>query len=268
MRTIKRVPTIRLLTEYKNKIRNKIVPLKFVKLDGLKFYYTPGNMPQSPSPRVEGQEMHKRANGLFGSIAVDIGAHIGSYTLPLARTFKTVIAFEPNPYNRYILNLNVKLNKLSNVRVEPVALSNMTGVVPLYVQSDQGGTSSLNKKHYGIHYDKIVRVKVLRLDDFGFRNVGFVKIDVEGEELRVLKGASDTIERSKPVLGVEVHCPKVIRDSECHCDTCSFLRELGYVTRIVGEFVKTPVHWAWAEPKEWLSSREEAVTRSSMSAYR
>ncbi len=265
---MKRIPTIRDLTEYKNKIRNKVVPLKLVKLEGLKFYYTPGNMPQSPNPRVEGQEMHKRANGLSGNVAIDIGAHIGSYTLPLARTFEKVIAFEPNPYNRYILNLNVKLNKLGNVRVEPVALSNRTGVVRLYLQSDQGGTSSLNESHYGFRYDKTVWVNVLRLDDFKFQNVGFVKIDVEGEELRVLKGASETIEQSKPVLGIEVHCPKLIRDSECYCDTCTFLRELGYVTRIVGEFAKTPVHWTWGEPKEWRSLREEAVPRSTMSTYR
>jgi FkbM family methyltransferase len=190
--------------------------------------------------------MHQAIDNMTGGMAIDIGAHIGSYTLRMARHFQRVIAFEPNPFNRHILQLNLRLNEISNVRVEDAALSNRDQNDSFFLHRAADGTGSLNPNHYRFKYDKEVQVKVRKLDTFELEKVDLLKIDAEGSELDVLRGAKKTIGRSTPILAIEVHQANTAGEKPCNCDACNYLRLSGYDVTLLGDSVTTPVHWVLA----------------------
>jgi FkbM family methyltransferase len=246
--SLKPTTPIRFLNAYTNKIRDRLVPLRKTEVDGVKFYYSRGNEPQDPQAFRKNYEMHREIDRMSGETAIDVGAHIGSYTLRMASRFRHVIAFEPNPFNRHILKLNIQLNKIKNVHVEDAALSDTNGVSPLFLQRTTGGTGSLNPHHYGFKYDTAVQVKVRRLDEFEIPEVDVLKIDAEGNELQILKGASQTIDRTRPILAIEVHRSKNFHGVTCDCETCAYLSSLSYGLRLLGEHTPTPAHWVLASP--------------------
>jgi|GEM_PF-7072351 len=146
------------------------------------------------------------------SIFVDVGAHVGTWALPLSPFFRKVIAFEPNPLAYKSLLKNVKLNKMNNVIVENMALwNNPTGKLKM-VLYNAPSHSTLLKKHplENVTGDKIgeTKVKVTSLDYYlrsDKERIGLIKIDVEGGEVKVIEGAINTIEQHRPSLVIEVH---------------------------------------------------------------
>lgn len=148
-------------------------------------------------------------------IAIDIGANKGVYTHLLARLASGVEAFEPNPKIYRILTRTLP----SNVVAHQVALSNTVGtaelIVPMYGGGFSNQTATLNprKRNEGAG---VVQVTQRTLDSYGFSNIGFIKIDVEGFEAAVLTGARETIVRERPVLQIELeeqHTGQPIEDS-------------------------------------------------------
>jgi FkbM family methyltransferase len=136
-----------------------------------------------------------------GSVALDVGAHIGTHALTMARLVGPagrVYAFEPVKKTYRELRRNLELNGVTNVVALRYALGKGTaGVIemnPIH-PGEEGGTSV---GHGGD------RVELRSLDSFGFEQVSLIKIDVEGFELPVLDGAEDTIRRNRPVLVVEI----------------------------------------------------------------
>ncbi len=136
-------------------------------------------------------------------VAIDIGANKGVYTHVLSRLCQNVEAFEPNPKIYRILSRALP----SNVTAHQVALSDSTGtaelIVPMYGAGFSNQTASLNprKRNEGA---RSVTVPQRPLDSYGFNNVGFIKIDVEGFERAVIAGAKETIMRERPTLQVEI----------------------------------------------------------------
>jgi len=246
----RRIP--RLLHPYKEWAINTLFPMKTVELDQLKFRYLRRDAPpHNPEDFAKGIEFHQRIRRLTGRAAMDIGANIGSYTLPLARRFKVVTAFEPNEVHCRLLRLNVSLNKLRNVRVYEVALSDTDGTMPMYIRS--GGATSLDEKHYGLAYDRVFPVKTVRLDDFlsKFQGLDFIKMDAEGLELRILQGGLQLISIQMPTIALEVHRPRIAHNGSCTCSVCDWLRGLGYVIDVTGESSSVgDVHWVWAKPEK------------------
>jgi FkbM family methyltransferase len=245
---LKTTKPIRIFNAYANRIRDRLVPLRKTEIDGIKFYFSRGNEPQDPSVMGRTREMHQALDAMVGDTAIDVGAHIGSYTLRMAKRFRHVIAFEPNPFNRHILGLNLQLNRTGNVRVEEVALSDRDQISPFFLHRAADGTGSLDRFHYGFKYDKMVQVNVKRLDDFEFESVDVLKIDAEGSELPILRGATRTIERFSPILAIEIHNARSSTDASCLCEACSFLRDSAYNPRLLGDYTTTPVHWVLATP--------------------
>lgn len=123
--------------------------------------------------------------------AVDVGAHTGTWTLPMARLFEAVEAFEPVP--RYHGKWRGRMEKLPHATLHPVALGAVAGTArqgqgegkPWLLPSTDGGF--------------IVRT----LDSFGWSDVDLLKIDVEGADALVIRGALKTIEQCRPVIVVE-----------------------------------------------------------------
>jgi FkbM family methyltransferase len=125
-----------------------------------------------------------------GKLFVDVGAHVGTWALRATRSFQKVIAFEPNPSTNKILRTNVRLNKLPNITVIGAAISNTTGEI-------QMPGERWNRKEVEF------QVPVRTLDSFRLKP-SFVKIDTEGNELRVIQGAQETL-KQKPQLLIETH---------------------------------------------------------------
>lgn len=134
------------------------------------------------------------------SIFLDIGAHMGTYSVILSDHCKEVHAFEPQTDTYTCLNCSVSANGCKNITTHNVALGEKEGQLSLNVVSPDGGGSTLRPDIPGKMSMKVLgteTVEVKTLDSFGFTNVGFIKMDVEGSELSVLKGAKETIKNNR-----------------------------------------------------------------------
>ena len=148
-----------------------------------------------------------------GMTVLDIGAHHGLYTLLASRLVGQkgkVIAFEPSPRERLRLERHLRLNRCGNVRVEGVALDQSPGESDLFlVEGSEDYCNSLRPPAVLAKTTK-VSVKVITLDEYLSREpvlkVDFIKLDVEGAELGVLKGAKHLLNTvPRPVFLVEVY---------------------------------------------------------------
>lgn len=138
---------------------------------------------------------------------VDIGAHIGTYSLHFHNRSREVAAFEPSLANYNRLCGGIALAGASGkIRAVHTALSDHTGFESLRIPSEDGGLSTLETwlPHAppGVPIEK---VPVHTLDSYCLEKVGLIKVDVEGHEARVLRGAEQTIRRSGfPRILIEV----------------------------------------------------------------
>ena len=115
--------------------------------------------------------------------AIDIGACVGFWTRDLCKVFKRIICFEPYKNSSDCLIENLK--EFDNYELYNVALSNHSGKGDLLISRDGVGSNSLND--FALKNDYTIQVEKKRLDDYGFRNVDYIKIDVQFYELFVLK---------------------------------------------------------------------------------
>jgi FkbM family methyltransferase len=139
-----------------------------------------------------------------GSTAIDVGANRGYYSYALSKVAARVEAFEPNP----VLASFARRKLGPKVNVHQAALSDHEGTETFYVPQSSGGVDSHLVGNLGNLYPTLenveYQVRVATLDAFDFDNVGFIKIDVEGNELPVIEGAARTISRCRPNLVVEL----------------------------------------------------------------
>ena len=150
-------------------------------------------------------------------ICFDIGANVGIYSLLFSRYSKLVYAFEPFPRNLSFLNRMLKLNKIENVVIVPCAVA------------DTDGLSWFQEAHS--HAEGRLKasgtqpVRVISLDPFIEKikiSPNLLKIDVEGAELSVLKGAKEFLSKAKPILVIETHGDTIKK--QCF----EFLKQLDY----------------------------------------
>ena len=151
-----------------------------------------------------------------GDIVVDIGAHMGRYTIISSKRVGTngkVVAIEAHPGNFEMLNRNIKLNQLTNVIPLNYAVYSKETKIKLYLPEEDSGYTIYNtimSNRAGTE-DKFVEVNANTLDcllqlDQIREEVNWVKIDVEGAEFEVLKGATNVLSKSKDIaLLIEVH---------------------------------------------------------------
>ena len=154
-----------------------------------------------------------------GDIVVDIGAHIGLYTIISSKRVGTngkVIAIEADPGNFEMLNRNIKLNQLTNVISLNYAVYSKETKIKLYLPSGESGFTKYNTivSDWANNEDKFVEVNantldyLLQLNQIREEEVNWIKIDVEGAEFEVLKGATNVLSKSKDIaLLMELHGP-------------------------------------------------------------
>jgi FkbM family methyltransferase len=128
-------------------------------------------------------------------VFLDIGAHSGTYSLSLADYCKEVWAFEPQKMTYYSLCGGVALSNKRNITCKQVGLGSkdQVGYQNLNIVSNDGGGSSLHSTS-GILCQETI--EIVELDSLNIENIGFIKIDVEENELFVLQGARETLRKS------------------------------------------------------------------------
>lgn len=142
---------------------------------------------------------------ISGKTSLDVGGNVGDYAFGLSSLVPKVITFEPNPgYAGRLRRLNIP-----NVTVEEVVISDKEGEAVLRIPQvhgrvDEGMGSVEQSAVPDEHLVRSIRVRTRTIDSFDFANIGFIKIDVEGHEEAVLKGAIKTIERNRPNLLIEI----------------------------------------------------------------
>jgi FkbM family methyltransferase len=168
-----------------------------------------------------------------GMIVLDIGAHHGFYTLLASHKVGPtgqVIAFEPSPREYQRLLWHLRLNRRKNVLAEPFALGSHEGTTQLFLV--RGRDTGCNSLHPPKTADPAfpVQVPIVRLDDYlerqGITHVDFIKMDVEGAELEVLRGAISLLSRKpRPVWMMEVQDIRTEAFGYSAKDIVEFLRE-------------------------------------------
>lgn len=157
-------------------------------------------------------------------VVVEAGANIGTLTIPLARAVPRgiIYAFEPQRLTFQILSANVALNGLTNVHTRHAALGKVAGkiAVPVLdpmVSQNFGGLSLL-----GSNQGEPVPVETI--DGLDLKACRLIKADVQGMELDVIGGASETIKRCRPALYVENEQPNLATE------LVSLIQGFGYDT--------------------------------------
>ena len=228
--------------------------------------------------KATAQQHHRDLYPLFArfvpasGVVFDVGAHAGQYTKLFARAAScgNVYAFEPGSYARAILRASVALHRLDNVTVVPMALGAACGVDTLSVPVKHRGSFGFGLSHLGRPQERWHRVaqelvamttidavaEALRLD-----RLDFIKADIEGWELALLRGGERTLRRFRPVLVLELLNKQLARAGHSIDDAFALLSELGYTA-----FALTPDNEmvpasAARDGEYWCISGEHPATR-------
>lgn len=185
----------------------------------------------------------------------DIGANQGFYTLLAAKYVGLkgkVFAFEPVPREFRNLNWNILINRFQNIKAEPVALGVQEGFTDMFVCLDgKGAYSSLQPPSEKVRAKrKLIKVPITTLDEYvqgnNISSIDFIKIDVEGGELSVLKGGINVLSKLRPVLMCEVSDKRT--------------QQWGYSSSEIGCFVKKyKYQWFQVTPQVLLRFFNEKI---------
>ena len=141
-----------------------------------------------------------------GDVLIDVGANEGYITLPLAMMVENaghIYSIEPHPANISILNENIQLNNLSNITVIPEAASDTNGIMKF--SGDKAWGTLVHDQIKG----GLINVRVDLLDNMIPDNlkasIKLIKIDAEGNEIRIIRGAKNLISSARPVIVFEVN---------------------------------------------------------------
>ena len=164
-------------------------------------------------------------------LALDIGANIGLWAKDLSNYFDRLVCFEPNPNCIEYLRKNIKIE---TTEIYSHALGSKDGNKNLFIHPVNSGASSfvdytkigfdeLSRPVYGKFPEKTkkVNVDIKKLDNFNFKKIDFIKIDVQGYESEVLKGAETTLTVNNPIICLE-------EDNPNNSKTIPYLKSLDY----------------------------------------
>jgi len=161
------------------------------------------------------------------SVVVDVGAHIGSFSVMAARIAHRVFAYEPEPSNYQMLKRNTELNDLKNLTLFELAVSGSSGYQEFCTYEDGStGTHFLSQK--GSPHAVKKRVQTISLEDIiereGLSRIDFLKLDCEGAEHDILRNMSlDTAAQIRGIA-METH----YAHPESSIDIPARLKELGF----------------------------------------
>lgn len=163
-------------------------------------------------------------------VVIDCGAHIGLWAHNFAHEFEQVHCFEPVADHRECFAKNVTAD---NITMHPIALGAAPGMVSMWTEDGSSGNTQISGAG---------DIEMRTLDSFAFPVVSALKIDCEGFELNILRGAEELLARHKPVVIVEQKTDMASRFGLPLLGAVRYLESLGYkvVQEISGDFILTP----------------------------
>jgi FkbM family methyltransferase len=192
-----------------------------------------------------------------GNVFLDVGAHIGYFSMRAAvKLGKTgrILAFEPNPETLKLLRDNVAANHADNVIVEPIACTDREQMLTLYAAPSMNtGASSLARENADLSGDEPPRAYSVRgrpIDDvvreLNLSRVDAIKVDVEGAEVYVLRGAANTLKRFHPKVVIEQVPQQLAGMHTTVEDLIAVFKAAGYThSKQIG-----PTDWEWTASPE------------------
>ena len=200
-----------------------------------------GFLPQVGTPSSE--ELFLETLNFAGKTVYDVGGFEGVLSLFFARRVGPtgrLITFEPNPENYATIVGNISLNGFSHVDIRPIALGAEPGSATLVFPTDEPAKGSLvgdiqaqilREKH--VDTVEVPIETIDRLVAAGLPVPDFVKIDVEGLELDVLRGMANVIASHRPALYIEIHGADMAKKLENATAVIEYLWRAGYAMRHV-----------------------------------
>jgi FkbM family methyltransferase len=144
-----------------------------------------------------------------GNIVIDAGGNIGTFSIKVAHDFphSAVYTFEPTP--RTFATLKENTAPYTNISCNNMGLSSEVGEMNLSIWDDFSGSNSFSRMAdpaYG-DPDHVQTIKMTTIDEFAkdLPSVDFIKMDVEGHEANILKGAAKTIQKWKPIIAMSAY---------------------------------------------------------------
>ncbi|MFV0482055.1 MAG: FkbM family methyltransferase, partial [Campylobacteraceae bacterium] len=189
------------------------------------------------------------------TIIVDVGSNIGNHSLFLAANGFDVYAFEANSLVFDIMSVSIKINKFKNIKAFNFGLSDKVGKAKI---------DNFNKSNLGAQSLKIGEgeIELKPLDTIKFhKKISIIKIDVEGMEINVLKGAKNIINNNRPLLYIEAI--SLVEFKKLN----NVLEELGYIQW--DTFNATPTHLFY--PKESFNEKDilsNFIYKNTFETYR
>ena len=230
------------------KISDNQVSIKF-KYSGVKFICPKGDKRLAPFDALnfgsyESEEMAMQLK-LIGpkDTVVDVGGNLGWYSMTIgkARPESRILVFEPIPSTYHWLLENIKKNKLYNITAHNYGFSDVAGTFGFYYDSTLSVNASLENISNGKNV-KNINCYVDTLDKYTKNNdvvIDFIKCDVEGAELLVFKGGTQTIERDKPIVFTEMLRKWTGKFKYHPNDIIAYFDRLGYNCYILrGDFLQ------------------------------
>lgn len=171
-----------------------------------------------------------------GMTVVDIGANIGYYTLLFAKKVGPkgkVIAYEPDADNFSLLKKNVEENTYTNVVLHKKALSTKKGVAKLYLSDENKGDHQM---YAGDDKRPSISIDTVKLDDHIKGKVDFIKMDIQGAEMKALLGMKKALHKNKKLTLITEFWPAAIQQSgESPSKMLELLEKEGFSFKMIDE---------------------------------
>lgn len=178
-----------------------------------------------------------------GGTFVDVGGCMGNHAIYFSDLADNVITFEPLRENFYHMTLNINLNEITNIDNYNFGLSDKAELKVMWYDDATFSNGSSTMEAPKKNTTKGRFVPVVTMDSMEINDVTLIKIDVEGHELSVLKGAIETIKRFKPDMFIEC------ATEEEYDVVFEFLKPLGYLKPKLA-FNGTPTYLFSTEEKD------------------
>ena len=227
------------------------------------------------------QQHHGELRSLFApfiqseAVVIDIGAHAGQFSKLFAKMARRgrVYAFEPSAYARSIMAPALRLNRIGNVTLMPLGLSDTAQTLTLHTPLKRSGALGFGIAHLGGEAAGAAQidqsVTLTTLDEFtrahGLSRLDLIKADIEGWELRALKGGEATLRRFMPALYLEVDAAHLARAGDTPTDLFEWLGGRGY-RGFATPGLKAAPRWSGAGDYLFLPS-DPALPNSASNIY-
>ena len=168
---------------------------------------------------------------------IDVGANLGLFTLLLRKKYPNypIVAFEPSPSTFAALKENVRRNQATNIGCHAIALTDYDGTVSFCTREHARANAGISNARTNI-MEPIIQVPCTTLDSFAsansFEDIAFLKVDVEGFETSVFRGADRVLSVLRPRVILFEVCPALaVRAGFDPAEAAAYLASRGYSLR-------------------------------------